>query len=132
MSGLSIKAIEIILSAISARQWVIVSCDLEAVGYKREELALPVPDYSLHHYALFQEYFHFREKFLFFRITALQAAIAKLAPTNKMHILIPLKDASVFQQSGIDASCFSLNCVPIINLFDRPSDPIRIHGKIRK
>jgi type VI secretion system protein ImpG len=104
-------------------------CDLETVGYKREELALPVPDYSLHHYALFQEYFHFREKFLFFRITALQAAIAKLTPKNQIHILIPLKDASVFQQSGVDASCFSLNCVPIINLFDRPSDPIRIHHR---
>ena len=104
-------------------------CDLEAVGYKKEELALPVPDYSLHHYALFQEYFHFREKFLFFRITALQAAIAKLAPTNQMHVLIPIKDASVFQQSGVDASCFSLNCVPIVNLFDRPSDPIRIHHR---
>lgn len=36
---------------------------LEPVGYKREELALPVPEYSLHHYALFQEYFHFGKNF---------------------------------------------------------------------
>lgn len=104
-------------------------CTLEAVGYKRDELALPVPAYSLHHYALFQEYFHFSEKFLFFRVMALQAAIAKLAPKNEMHILIPLKDASVFHETGVNGSFFSLNCLPIINLFDRPSDPIRIHHK---
>jgi type VI secretion system protein ImpG len=104
-------------------------CILEPVGYKRDELALPVPDYSLHHYALFQEYFHFSEKFLFFKIAALRAAIAKVNPKNEMHILIPLKNATVFQQTGVDASSFSLNCLPIINLFDRPSDPIRIHHR---
>lgn len=104
-------------------------CTLEEVGYKRDELALPVPAYSLHHYALFQEYFHFSEKFLFFRIMALQAAITKLAPGKEMHILIPLKDASIFNQTGVNASFFSLNCLPIINLFDRPSDPIRIHHR---
>jgi type VI secretion system protein ImpG len=104
-------------------------CTVEEVGYKRDELALPVPAYSLHHYALFQEYFHFSEKFLFFRIMALQAAIAKLAPGKEMHILIPVKDASVFNQTGVNASYFSLNCLPVINLFDRPSDPIRIHHR---
>lgn len=104
-------------------------CRLEGVGYKRDELALPTPAYSLHHYGLFQEYFHFSEKFLFFRIMALQAAIAKLAPEKELHILIPLKDASVFHQTGVNTSFFSLNCLPIINLFDRPSDPIRIHHR---
>lgn len=107
----------------------ISGCTLEPVGYKRDELALPVPDYSLHHYALFQEYFHFNEKFLFFRINSLQAALKKLPPQNQLHILIPLKNASVFQQNSLDASCFSLNCLPVINLFDRPSDPIRIHHR---
>ena len=102
---------------------------LEPVGFKRDELALPVPDYSLHHYALFQEYFHFSEKFLFIRFNHLQEAIEKLSPENEMHLLIPLKDASAFQQTLIDASCFSLNCVPVVNLFDRPSDPIRIHHR---
>jgi len=104
-------------------------CDLEEVGYKRDELAIPVPDYSLHHYALFQEYFHFSEKFLFFRITALQAGIRKLAPQKQMHILIPIKNPAVFKQQGVDATSFSLNCLPVINLFDRPADPIRIHHR---
>jgi len=105
------------------------ACTLEPVGYKRDELPLPVPDYSLHHYALFQEYFHFSEKFLFFRIAGLQKAIAALAPHQEMHLLIPLKNAMVFQQKGIDASVFSLNCLPVVNLFERPSDPIRIHHR---
>lgn len=103
--------------------------DLEPVGYNSNELALPVPDYSLHHYALFQEYFHFSEKFLFFRITGLQKAIRSLAPENQLHILIPLKSATIFQEKGIDASIFSLNCLPVVNLFERFADPIRIHHR---
>ncbi len=102
---------------------------LEPVGYTRDELALPVPQYSLHHYALFQEYFHFSEKFLFFRLKSLQIAIQKLPAAKQIHILIPLKDASVLQTVGIDRSAFALNCLPIINLFERVSDPIRIHHR---
>lgn len=104
-------------------------CNLTQVGYSRDELSIPVPEYSLHHYALFQEYFHFSEKFLFFRITGLKNAIAKLSPKNQLHILIPLKNATIFQQMGIDASAFSLNCLPVVNLFERISDPIRIHHR---
>lgn len=103
--------------------------NLEPVGYNRDEVSIPVPDYSLHYYALFQEYFHFSEKFLFFRVTSLQAAIKKLQPEKQMHILIPIKNAAVFHQTGVDATSFSLNCLPVINLFDRPSDPIRIHHR---
>ncbi len=102
---------------------------LEPVGYKRDELAMPVPQYSLHHYALFQEYFHFGEKFLYFRLKALQEAIQKLPSSKQIHILIPLKDASIFKKIGVDRSTFLLNCVPIINLFERVSDPIRIHHR---
>ena len=102
---------------------------IEPVGYKRDELALPVPQYSLHHYALFQEYFHFGEKFLYFRLKSLQAAIQKLPSSKQIHILIPVKDAAIFKRFGIDKSTFLLNCVPVINLFERVSDPIRIHHR---
>ncbi len=102
---------------------------LEPVGYKRDELAMPVPQYSLHHYALFQEYFHFGEKFLYFRLKTLQAAIKKLPASKQIHILIPLKNGDVLKKIGVDRSTFLLNCVPVINLFERVSDPIRIHHR---
>lgn len=102
---------------------------IKPVGYKREELALPVPSYSLHHYALFQEYFHFGEKFLYFRVKELQSAIQKLPPSKTLDILIPVKDAEIFKKIGIDKSTFLLHCVPVINLFERVSDPIRIHHR---
>lgn len=102
---------------------------LEPVGYKRDELALPVPEYSLHHYALFQEYFHFGEKFLYFRLNSLQTAIQKLPSSKQINILIPIKDVTIFKKIGIDRSTFLLHCVPVINLFERISDPIRIHHR---
>lgn len=102
---------------------------LEAVGYKRDELALPAPDYSLHHYALFQEYFHFGEKFLFLKLASMKEAIAKLQPGKQLHVLIPIKNEAILKKIKIDASCFSLNCVPLVNLFDRSSDPIRLNHR---
>lgn len=119
---------EIFLTTDQKKQCV-GGISLEPVGFERDELSLPLPQHSLHHYLLLQEYFHFKEKFLFVRFKGLKQAIQKLVAGAQIQIVIPLKNPSFLMKTGVDASSFALNCVPIVNLFERPSDPLRINHR---
>jgi type VI secretion system protein ImpG len=114
---------------INPKQKCLGGITIEPVGFERDEMSLPLPKHSLHHYLLLQEYFHFKEKFLFVRFKGLQQAIKKVAPNDQIQIIVPLKKPSFLLKAGVDASSFALNCVPIVNLFERISDPLRINHK---
>jgi type VI secretion system protein ImpG len=111
------------------KQSCVGGISIEPVGFERDELSLPLPQHSLHHYLLFQEYFHFQEKFLFVRFKGLKKAIQNLPSSNQIQIVVPLKNPTYLLKSGVDASSFAINCTPIVNLFERPSDPLRINHK---
>jgi type VI secretion system protein ImpG len=97
---------------------------LQPVGFGRDEEVLPYPPFSQPGYRLLQEYFTFPEKFLFVDIAGLGAHGAHKA----MDILI-LLDRSPRERLPIDRDNFLLGCTPIINLFPRTSEPIRVDHK---
>lgn len=106
---------------------------IKPVGFGRDEGLLPYPDRSFLGYRLLQEYFSFPQKFLFFDITGFNR-VARSGVGDTAQILIhigsfELKDRLQQLEQKVNAEVFQLGCTPIVNLFDRLAEPIRITQK---
>ena len=100
---------------------------LRAVGFEEDEGMLPYPARSFAGYRLLTEYFTFPEKFLFFDVTGLREAAASRKFGEQFEILIHLRDiARPRTAAAVDASVFQLGCTPVINLFTKVAEPIRL------
>ena len=95
---------------------------IHAVGFGSEEGVLPYPTHSHPQYRLLQEYFSFPEKFLFFDIDNLD----RHASESSFDILL-LVGRVPKQRPVINRDTFALGCTPIINLFSKTTEPIRIN-----
>ncbi len=97
---------------------------IQPVGFGPDEGLLPYPPASHYGYRLLHEYFTFPEKFLFLDIDNLQMHRSE----NGFDILI-LLDQIPGSRLTIDKKTFRLGCTPIINLFRKTTDPIRLDEK---
>jgi type VI secretion system protein ImpG len=91
------------------------------VGFNVDEEVLPYPPNAHPGYRLLQEYFTFPEKFHFFEIDHLEAH----ASEGHFDILI-MFDQMPGTRLTIDENTFCPGCTPIINLFPKTTDPIRL------
>lgn len=118
---------------------ILFSCDgkaLEALppgsihpcGFTKEEQLLPAPSHSHPAYQLLQEYFHFPEKYLFFSLKNLIRACKK-TDSEVLEIFIPLADSKVVSTQNVEPENFLLGCTPIVNLFPKVTDPLRLSHK---
>ncbi|HKA17960.1 MAG TPA: type VI secretion system baseplate subunit TssF [Blastocatellia bacterium] len=98
---------------------------LKVVGFDSDEGMLPFTARSFSAYRLLTEYFAFPEKFLFFDITAIDAA-ARAGFGEEFEILIHLRDV-VPPPSTVDKATFQVGCAPIVNLFDKIAEPIHLN-----
>ncbi|HYO62036.1 MAG TPA: type VI secretion system baseplate subunit TssF [Pyrinomonadaceae bacterium] len=98
---------------------------LRAVGFEEGEAVLPYPARSFAGYRLLTEYFTFPEKFLFFDVTGLRAAAETRAFGDHFDILVHLRDITP-PRPAVDAAAFQLGCTPVINLFTKIAEPIRL------
>jgi type VI secretion system protein ImpG len=94
---------------------------VHAVGFGRDEALLPYPRQSHPGYRLLREYFTFPEKFLFLDIEGL----GRHGHGRSFELLFML-DRMPAVQVVPRPETFVLNCTPVINLFNRVSEPIRI------
>jgi type VI secretion system protein ImpG len=92
------------------------------VGYEDDQAVLPNPPHAAAAYGLLQEYFSFPGKFHFFDVTGLAG---RLGHGSQFELRLQL-DRSARGLRGLDAQSFKLGCVPIVNLFNRTSEPITI------
>ena len=92
------------------------------VGYDEDQSALPNPPNATAAYGLLQEYFSFPGKFHFFDLSGLSGQTGQGAHFELRLLL----DRSARGLRGLDAESFKLGCVPIVNLFNRTSEPISI------
>jgi type VI secretion system protein ImpG len=95
---------------------------LRQVGFTDSEAMLPFTKRSFAGYRLLSEYFAFPYKFLFFDVLGIDQAIARRFGSH-FDILIHLKDVTP-PAAPITADTFKMNCTPIVNLFQRISDPV--------
>jgi type VI secretion system protein ImpG len=94
---------------------------LEPVGFSLEDGLLPYPDNAHLGYRLIQEYFIFPEKFHFFDLTRL----TPLGPHKSVELLFLLR-TNPQRRLGINRRSFMLGATPIVNLFPKTTEPIRI------
>lgn len=103
------------------------------VGFTRHEGLLPYPERSFLGYRLLQEYFSFPQKFLFFDIAGFQEIRGKVQG-NSIQILIHIgsferRERLQLLEQKVTGETFQLGCAPVVNLFDRLAEPIRLSYK---
>ncbi len=96
-------------------------CRPRAVGFGPDEEVLPYPRQAHPAYRLLQEYFVFPEKFHFFELEGLGDNGAE-EWFDVLILLAELPDT----QLRLAPQTFALGCTPIVNLFARTSEPIRL------
>lgn len=95
---------------------------IKSVGFDENHLILPHPGHAHPAYQLVQEYFHFPEKYLFFTVDNISTADS----TNEIDLLIAIEDPEVVGKIKLHPRNFLLGCTPMVNLFRRTTDPIRL------
>lgn len=115
-----------ILPELSARPIFLPKNSLLPVGFNLDEDVLPYPSNAHPGYRLLQEYFTFPEKFFFFDIDNLVLKDS----VSQLDILILLEQMPN-ESLTVDNKTFCLGCTPIINLFNKTSEPVRLdHRKL--
>ncbi len=94
---------------------------LSPVGFGADEEALPYPRVSHPAYRLVQEYFVFPEKFHFFDVSGL----ARHGSETSFDLLV-LLDRAPQERLPVGSENFLLGCAPVVNLFSRTTEPIRL------
>lgn len=91
------------------------------VGLGADEGILPCPPTAHPAYRLLQEYFTIPRKLLFFDLQGLQGHGA----AEFLELLFVL-DRRAPQRLAVNAQSFRLGCTPVVNLFERLSEPLRV------
>jgi type VI secretion system protein ImpG len=97
---------------------------IRPVGFEEEHGLLPYPKNAFLGYRLLQEYFTLPEKFLFVDVGGLERlAGAPMADRFELNLELsrPLPE-----QVRLKPNNLRLHCTPVINLFERDADPIRL------
>lgn len=100
-----------------------------AVGFADDEALIDFDARSHAAYRLLTEYFAFPEKFDFVDLPLPQALMVSNAPRVTLHYLMAglradSHEAQVLET--VDARNLVLGCTPVVNLFRRKADPIRV------
>ncbi len=94
---------------------------IRPVGFGLDEDVIPYPLHSHPGYRLVQEYFALPQKFFFFDL----AELARHKCVQELDILF-LMDRTPQRGLWVDKNTFMLGCTPIINLFSKTTEPIRL------
>lgn len=97
------------------------SDSLQSVGFERTDRILPAGPAEHPAYGLLREYFAFPEKHLFFDVHNLD----RRGDWNSLDLCFEL-DAEADARIPVGADSFCLGAVPVTNIFERITDPIRL------
>jgi type VI secretion system protein ImpG len=105
-------------ATLRGQEWV------QPAGFALKDGLLPYTDYSFPGYRLLQEFFAYRDKFFFFDLCGLD----RLNPSEDVEgFEVEIAFNRRFSDTRrVEAENFRLHCTPIINLFQRDAEPIRV------
>jgi type VI secretion system protein ImpG len=100
------------------------------VGFSANEAILPYPPNSFTGYRLLQEYFTFPQKFLFFDLIGLSPCVRN-GGSGTLDLIFLISDFSrkdlvPLLEQTVNPRSFLLGCAPVVNLFERAAEPIRL------
>lgn len=101
---------------------------IKPVGFEANESLLPYSVRSFRGYRLLTEFFAFPEKFLFFDIEGLGRASAADGSGDRLDLVIHLRGVTL-PNAVVDANTFRLGCTPVVNLFERSTEGIRLSDR---
>jgi len=105
--------------------------NISAAGLAPDESVLPYPSHAFVGYRLIQEYFAFKERFLFVNLKGLHKAVAELELTETVEVAVTF-DRRLESFPLVAAENIRLHCVPIVNLFPHHAEPVRVkHDRVR-
>lgn len=108
-----------------SRRVVLPASSVRRVGFDDDRALLPYGRRAFQGYRLLHEYFAMPERFLFFEIAGLDAALPKLeGPEVELALLLDKNDAHL--HNLVDAANFALFCTPAVNLFPMQADSIHL------
>lgn len=104
------------------------------VGFLPQDSLLPLEDHSHHAYRLICEYFSFSEKFNFLDLDLAQLRHVIQSNTKdfvvEMRFRLDVNESKYIKAfSQLNEKNIKLFCTPVINLFDKPAEPIKITHK---
>jgi type VI secretion system protein ImpG len=99
---------------------------ISPVGFNEDEALLPWDNISAPVNRLLSEYFSFKAKFMFFDVS-LQSS--SLPDSNQLRITFNLKKVMPASFRFVNTSSFSLNCTPVINLFQKELEPVAVDNQ---
>jgi len=97
---------------------------LQPVGFGPDEGLLPYPDRSLPGYRLLSEFFAFPRKFHFVDVVIPPAALARAG--RQLDLFVYLDRAATDLESLVSTDTLRLGCTPVVNLYTRRAEPIRL------
>lgn len=104
---------------------------LSAVGFDEDDALIPFGSRSQPAYRLLTEYFAFPEKFNFFALdlAMIRAHLPAGCARFTLHLVLTglrLDSHAARMLHSLSAANLLLGCVPIVNLFQRPAEPIAV------
>lgn len=106
------------------RDWA-PAASIEARGFEPDEALLPESLRAYSGYRLLQEFAALPQRFLFFSLGGLRERLAR-RETGEIEIVILLDRAEPELVGEIGDDSLALNCTPVINLFPRKLDRLRV------
>ena len=119
------------LTGASGRESTLGGDSVRSTALDRSTPMLPYPAHAFPGYRLLQEYFAFKERFLFIDFLGLDQAVQtlKLEQTVEVSVVFNRRLESL---PLVSTENVRLHCVPIINLFGHEADPIRVrHDRVQ-
>lgn len=100
---------------------------LQPVGLEEDQGMLPYPRRAFVGYRLLQEYFSFPEKFQFLDLQLDGARLTEFG--NRLEVICLIapferNERKSSLETGVGRDTFRLGCTPIVNLFEKESEPI--------
>ena len=129
--ALFMRTVGAFVEAEPGRWTVLPAVPLRTVGFAEEEALLPLDACSHMSYRILSEYFSFPEKFNFFDID--MVALRRCLPAGCRRFTLHLAltglrpDSPTARMLGsLSESNLLLGCSPVVNLFQRPGQPISV------
>lgn len=97
---------------------------LRPVGFEPDQSVLPHPRHAQPAYGLLQEYFEFPQKFDFYDLALPGGRLSGSVVDVLILVSRPLPNRLTVRRD-----CFKLGCTPIVNLFTRSAEPVRLNHK---
>jgi type VI secretion system protein ImpG len=131
---LFLNALSVSIRALPFREGSAVALlpatSLAQVGFTSAEGILPYSDRSFLGYRLLQEYFTFPEKFFFVDLTGLEhMSRSEFGSSFEISIFLKQPDQPhrlIALEQSVGSDTFQLGCTPVVNLFERIAEPIRL------